>query len=116
MNGLRLKKDTHCIMQCTWLTMGHISCTVNVDIFALYIFSRYSRLLNVHENIYIVKKTFIMLHRGNNIKNAKINPHKIANFRKCVKMYTSENISLYYNCRFLCFALPIKPNASEMYK
>ena len=65
---------------------------MNIDIFALYIFSRYSRLLNVGENIYIVKITFIMLHRGNNIKNAKINPPEIANFGKCAKIYTRENI------------------------
>ena len=56
--------------------------TVNVDIFALYIFSRHSRLSNVRKNMYIVKITFIMLHRENNFKNAKINPRKIANLRK----------------------------------
>ena len=71
----------------------HKTYTVNVDIFALYIFSRLS---NVHENIYIVKITFIMLHRGNSIKNImtvqNINPREIANFRKCVKSYTRENI------------------------
>ena len=61
---------------------------MNVDIFALYIFSRNSRLSNVRENIYIVKITFILLHRGNSIKNAKINPREIANFRKCAKIYT----------------------------
>ena len=33
-----------------------------------------------------------MLLRGNNIKNAKINPREIANFGKCAKMYTRENI------------------------
>ena len=66
------------------------SRTVNVDIFALYIFSRYSR--NVRENMYIVKITFIMLHRGNYIKNAKIKPHEIANLQKYAKIYTRENI------------------------
>ena len=37
--------------------MSHriIAITVNVDIFALYIFSRYSRLSNVRENMCIVK-------------------------------------------------------------
>ena len=69
--------------------------TVNVDIFALYIFSRYSRLSNVRENMYIVKITYIMLHRGNNMKNAKINPREIANFRKCAKIDTRENIQVH---------------------
>ena len=56
---------------------------MNVDIFALYIFSRYSRLSNICENIYIVKITFIMPHRGSNIKKkAKINMREIANFGK----------------------------------
>ena len=66
--------------------------TVNVYIFALYIFSRYSCLSNVRQNIYIVKITFIMLQRGNNFKNAKINLREIANFRKCANIYTRENI------------------------
>ena len=64
--------------------------TVNVDIFALYIFSRYSRLLNVRENIYIVKITFIMLHRGNNIKKAKINLRQIANFGNARKFIDAK--------------------------
>ena len=68
---------------------------MNVDIFALYIFSRYSRLSNARKNIYIVKITFIMLHRGNNIKNAKKNPREIDNFRKCAKICTGENIYVY---------------------
>ena len=78
--------------------------TVNVDIFALYIFSRHSRLSNVRENMYIVKITFLMLHRGNNVKNAKINPREIANFRKFAKMYTRENIyihSIYFLIRLI---------------
>ena len=57
---------------------------VNVDIFALYIFSHNSCLSNFHENMYIVKITFVMLHRGNNIKNAKINPREIVNFQKSI--------------------------------
>ena len=50
-----------------------------VHIFALWCSS------NVRKNIYIVKITFIMLHRGNNIKNTKINLHEIANIWKCAK-------------------------------
>ena len=42
--------------------------------------------------MYIVKITFIMQHRGKNIKNAKINLCEIANYRKIVKIYTRENI------------------------
>ena len=34
--------------------------TVNVDIFALYIFSRNSRFLNIRENMYTSKITFII--------------------------------------------------------
>ena len=64
----------------TFLLYIFIIYTVNVHIFPLYIFLRYSRLSNVRENIYIVKITFIMLHRGNNTKNAKINLCEIANF------------------------------------
>ena len=37
-----------------------VECTVNVDIFALYIFSPYLRFLNVHENIYPSKITIII--------------------------------------------------------
>ena len=59
---------------------------MNVDIFVLYIFSRYSRLSNVHEDMYIMKITFIMPDTGNNIKNANLNPREIANFRKYVKI------------------------------
>ena len=69
--------------------------TVNVDIFALYIFSRNSRLSNIRENMYIVKITCIMAHRGKNIKIGNINLREIANFRKCTKIYTRENIYAY---------------------
>ena len=54
---------------------------MNVDIFVLYIPSRYSRSSRIHENIYIVKITFMMLHRGSYIKNTKINLREIASFR-----------------------------------
>ena len=91
--------------------------TVNVDIFALYIFSRYSRLSNVRENVYKVKITCIMLHRGKHIKDAKINPRKIANFRKCAKIYTRENIyvhmysrSGWMKCNCVTFCAPPPPH------
>ena len=80
--------------------------TVNVDIFALYIFSRYSRLSNVRGDMYIVKITYIILHRGNNMKNAKINPREIANFRKCTKMYARENIYVHSICKKVYLAKP----------
>ena len=66
--------------------------TVNVDIFALYIFSRYSCLSNIRENMYIVKINFIVPHIGKHIKNAKIDQREIVNFRKCAKIYIRENI------------------------
>ena len=68
------------------------NCLLLADIFALYILSRSSRLSNVCENIYLVEFFFIMLHRCNSIKNAKINPRQIANFRECAKIYTCKNI------------------------
>ena len=68
--------------------------TVKVDIFALYIFSRYSRFSNIRENMYIVKINVKLPHRGNNIfkKNANINLCEIANLRESTKMYTRGNI------------------------
>ena len=42
--------------------------------------------------MYIVKINFTMPYIDNNIKNAKMNLHKIANFCKFSKMYTQENI------------------------
>ena len=68
---------------------------MNVHIFALYIFSRYSCFSNIRENLYNSKITCIVPHRGNNIINAKLNPREIANFRKFAKMYTRENIYIH---------------------
>ena len=39
--------------------------TVNVDIFALYIFSLISRFLNICENMYTSKITFVIAYRAN---------------------------------------------------
>ena len=88
--------------------------TVNVDTFALYayIFSRYSRLSNIRENMYIVKITFIVTHIGKNIKNANINQREIANFRKYAKIYTRENIYVHSISRSAAThaeRLPIEP-------
>ena len=70
---------------------------MNIDIFTLYIFSRYSCLSNICENIYIVKITFIMPHRGSNIKNTNTNLRKIANFRKSAKnLYTQKYLHSQY--------------------
>ena len=68
--------------------------TVNVQFFALYIFSRYSRFRSVRENMYIVKSSFIMPDIDNNLR--------IANFCKFVKVHTHENIyvhSMYLNTK-----------------
>ena len=69
--------------------------TVNVDIFALYIFLRHSRFLNVHENMYNVKITFIMSFSGNIVKNVNINAREIVNFRNFGKIYTRKNIYIH---------------------
>ena len=68
---------------------------MNVDIFALYIFSRHMRFSNIRENMYTVKITFHMLSRGNAIKNANISPHGVAHFHKFPKIHTRENIYVY---------------------
>ena len=39
--------------------------TVNVDIFALYIFSRISRFLNIRENMYTSEITFVIAYTAN---------------------------------------------------
>ena len=46
-------------------------------------------------NMYIVKITCIMPHRGNNIKNVNINPREITNFRKCAEIHRCDNIYVY---------------------
>ena len=66
--------------------------TVNVDIFALYIFSRNSRFLDMRENMYPSKITFIIAYRTSCTKNANFNTREIAHFCKFVKIYTLENI------------------------
>ena len=43
----------------------HTRHTVNVDIFALYIFSLNSRFLNYRENMYTSKITFVKAYRAN---------------------------------------------------
>ena len=57
-----------------------ISATVNIDIFALYIFSGYWHLSSIRENMYIVEITLIMPQRDKYVKNANINLRKIAYF------------------------------------
>ena len=68
---------------------------VNVEMFALYIFSRYSRFSNIRENIYNLKFSYIMPHRTNIIKNANLSSREIANFCKFVKIYTREKVSTF---------------------
>ena len=80
--------------------------TVNVEIFALYIFSRYSRFSSIRENIYNLKTSYIMPHRGNIIKNANLSPRDIANFRKFAKIYTRENI--YIHSIYICVSYKSK--------
>ena len=75
---------------------------MNVEIFALYIFSRFSRLSNMRENIYNVKLTFIIPHTSNKIEYANLSPCKIANFRKFAKIYTRGNI-YFHSIQRKCF-------------
>ena len=60
--------------------------------FAVYIFSHFSRLSNIRQNMYNVKIYFTMPHRANNIKIVNSNPHEIAYFLKFLKNFTCENI------------------------
>ena len=72
--------------------------TVNVDIFALYTFSRYLRLSYIRENMYNVKLSFSMPYRVNNIKNVNLNPHEIAYFLKLANIYTRGNVYVHSIC------------------
>ena len=78
---------------------------MNVDIFALYIFLRCLCLSNICENMYIMKITFIMPHRGKNIENTNINLREIANFRECAKIRSGlskhQNLSISFTGRQL---------------
>ena len=65
--------------------------TVNVEIFTLYIFLRYLRFLDVRENMYHVKITFIMPCKGNIVKNVKLSIF--------AKIYTRKNIYIHNTLR-----------------
>ena len=66
--------------------------TVNIEIFALYIFSRNTRLLKVRENMCDVKITFTIPFEGNTMINTNLNPCEIVNFLQYAKIYRSENV------------------------
>ena len=66
--------------------------TVNIEMFALYIFSLNSRFLNMREKLYTVKITIIISERP---KNANFNPCEFVHFHNSAKMYTHENIYVY---------------------
>ena len=51
----------------TWEYTLNTLHTVNVEFFALYIFSRFSHFSNIRENIYNLKIYFCIPHRGNKI-------------------------------------------------
>ena len=68
---------------------------MNVEIFALYIISHYSRFLYVHENMYDIKITLIIPLIGNIVKNGNINPCEIVNIHKFANIYTRENIYIH---------------------
>ena len=69
--------------------------TVNIEVFAVYIFSLNLRFLNIFENIYTVKITIIIAKRVIYTKNANFNTHEIAHFHKSAKIDTRENIYIY---------------------
>ena len=54
--------------------------TVYVEIFALYIFSRYSRFSNIRRNIYNLQISYIMPHGENIIKNVNLSLGKLPIF------------------------------------
>ena len=61
---------------------------MNVEILALYIFSRNSRFLDIRENMYTLKITFIVAQRENDTQNANLNRSEIAYFVKSAKIST----------------------------
>ena len=66
------------------------SITVNVEIYALYIFLHNLQVLKIQENIYIMKISFTIQLRGNIMKNTNINPRENVNFLKYMNIYTHE--------------------------
>ena len=70
------------------------STTVNVEMFALYIFLSYSRLSHIHQNMYNIKISFTMPYRANiyKIKNANLYSREIDNFLKFAKIHTREHM------------------------
>ena len=83
--------DMHLIEIYSQTSPISVITTVIVEIFALYIFSRNSHILDIHKNMYIVKINCIRPHRDN-IKNANIDLREILIFGKLANMYTCENI------------------------
>ena len=77
------------------LEFPYMFYTVNVEIFALCIYSRNSRFLDMCETIYNVKNIFIIAQRAKKNENANFNPSEIAHFVKSAKIYTCENIYVY---------------------
>ena len=68
-------------------TCKHFKITVNIEMFALYIFTRNFRILNIHENIYTMKITLIA-YRASYPYNVNFDPRKIAHFHKTTEIYT----------------------------
>ena len=69
---LRFRYLGKCLREVEYIFIYIFIFTVNVDIFALYIFLRFSRFSNIRENIYNLKITCIMPNRGNYIGNSKL--------------------------------------------
>ena len=58
----------------------------------MYIFSRYSHMSNIRENMYSMKISITMSYSVKNIKNANLNPRENAYFLEFAKMYVRENV------------------------
>ena len=103
-----MSKPHNCIPACMHVQVYHeylYAYTVNVEIFALYIFSGFSSFSIIRENIYNLKINFIIPHRGNKTKNANLSPREIANFRKFAKIYTHENIFVHSVYIYACVCM-----------
>ena len=61
---LKMSKNAEFHGTLTYL-MTRETYTVNEDIFALYIFSHNSRFLDIRENMYTLKITFVIAYRAN---------------------------------------------------
>ena len=70
----------------------NLTLTVNLDIFALYIFSHFSRFPISTKICMTQKSTIYCLIEHDNSRKANLNPCEIASFLQFTTIYTRENI------------------------